>query len=406
MITIKNIKLLDGTVQDVEFEGEDKTIDAEGKLSMLPALIDPHVHFRTPGEEHKEDWIHGARAAIAGGVTTVLDMPNNIPACSTQKALHKKKERIEKQLQEADIPLRAFFYFGADETHLDQISLCKKEIIGIKVYMGSSTGSLVMNKLASLEKVFQIAAQENLILTVHAEDEEILQARAKQFSGEANPAVHSKIRDREAAIKAVDLAISLAEQYSTQLMIAHVTTKQELSLIREAKKKEMIIYAEATPHHLFLTEDAYKKWGTKVQMNPPLRTVEDQEELWEAVRDGTIDTIGSDHAPHTLEEKNQPYGKAPSGVAGLETTLPLLLTASKRGLFSIEKLVELTRINPERIFRLPPTKDSVLVDLETERAVEDRLLQTKCGWSPFAGRKLIGWPVYTLLNGRIYDLRH
>lgn len=405
MITIKNARLIDKSLKNFSIPSTtDQEIDVEGKLTLIPALIDPHVHFRTPGHEDKENLISGAAAAIAGGVTTVLDMPNNTPPCTTKKAFEEKRERVNRQLEEVKIPLRVFYYFGADEKSLNDIPLVKKEIVGIKVYMGSSTGGLVMNDKKSLEKVFQIAAQENLILTVHAEDEAIMEHNKAKAKKPLQMSDHSKIRSPEAALAAVKEAIDLAEKYSAQVYIAHVSTKLEIDYIREAKKKHLIVYAEATPHHLFLTETDVAKWGCKVKMNPPLRTAEDQEALWLGIKDGTIDTIGSDHAPHTLEEKGQPYEKAPAGVPGIETTLPLLLTASKRGLLSIEKMVQLTRQNPERIFRLPATRDAVLVDMETERVVEDRFLKTKCGWSPFAGRALIGWPIYTILGERVYRI--
>jgi dihydroorotase len=402
MITIKNVKLLDDQIKDVQIKGEEKLIDAKGELTLLPALIDPHVHFRTPGHEFKENWISGAKAAIWGGYTTVFDMPNTNPPCTTKKALKEKIELVNKQLQEVDIPLRVKFYLGADENHLEEIIHCRDEIIGIKIYMGSTTGGLVMHKKSALEKVFQIAAQEDIIVTVHAEDEAIIQKNQKLYSQIKEPSVHSKIRERASAIKATTEAIELAERFGTELMIAHVTTKEELDLIRQAKKKGLLVYGEATPHHLFLTEQDYPALGTKAQMNPPLRTKEDQQALWEALRDGTIDVIGSDHAPHTLQEKSLPYGQAPSGVPGIETTLPLLMTASLGGLLSVEKVVALTRLNPERIFRLTPNSDVILVDMKTERVVDESRLKTKCGWSPFAKKNLRGWPVYTICQGRCY----
>lgn len=404
MITIKNVKTLEGTVKTITLEGEEKTLDGEGRLTLFPGLIDCHVHLRTPGAEHKEDWKTGSGAAIRGGFTTVFDMPNNKPSCITKENLEAKKALIDKQLKEIDIPLRYKLWLGADQDHLDEIGKCKEEIIGVKVYMGSSTGDLVMTDKSALETVFQLCAQRDLMVAVHAEDEDILNGRKAIFHSETNPAIHSKIRDRSAAIKAVEEAISLAEKFNTQLYIAHVTTKEELDLIREAKKNQLLVYAEATPHHLFLNEEAYQKWGTKVQMNPPLRTLSDNEALWEAINDYTIDTIGSDHAPHTLDEKGKPYGECPSGVPGLETTLPLFLNAYMQGKITLERIIELMRINPINMFQLEPNNDAVLVDLELKREVKDAALKTKCGWSPFTGRVLQGWPVTTIVNGRVFTL--
>lgn len=405
MLKIKNVKSLEGTISDFAIESpEDKILDAEGKLTMLPALIDPHVHFRIPGAGHKEDWTTGAQAAIAGGVTTVFDMPNNTPSCSNKIRLEEKKQLIDKQLAEVKIPLRYHLYLGADQNSLDDIGKCSKEIIGVKIYMGSSTGDLLMTDPKALDRVFQLAAQENLIVSVHAEDEKIIEANKQRYAGETDPAVHSEIRDRKAAYKAVEQAIFLAQKYNGRLAILHVSTKEELKLIKQAKQQEILVYCEVTPHHLLLSENDYKTWGTKVQMNPPLRTLEDRAALWEGIHDGTVDMIGSDHAPHTLAEKGKPYGSAPSGIPGVETTLPLLLNAHHEKRLTLEKIVELTSLNIANIFELKPNDDLVLVDLALTKTVADAKLKTKCGWSPFSGRKLTGWPIYTILKGHIYHV--
>lgn len=407
MIIIQNVKTVSGETITHEVDSqEDRILDVEGRLTMLPALIDPHVHFRTPGHPNKEDWISGAAAAIAGGYTTVFDMPNTTPSVVTAERLHEKKRIIEAQLYEAHIPLRFYLYFGASKDHLDEISKVHSEVIGIKVFMGSSTGDLLVDDPTALDRVFQIAGQHNLIVAVHAEDETTLKKHKAAYRGPMTPNAHSKIRDREAAIVAVEKAIHLAEKYDVQLYICHVTTREELSLIRDAKANNLLIYAEATPHHLFLTEEDYATWGCKVQMNPPLRTKEDQQALWAALMDGTIDTLGTDHAPHTLDEKERPYGEAPSGVPGLETALPLMLDACNRGKIPLETIVELTHLNPTRIFRLPIIHDIVLVDMEREKEVRNEYLKTKCGWSPFAGRTLKGWPAHTILKGKIYDVHY
>lgn len=405
MISIKNVLDLQGQARNLTISSDiEETIDAKGKLTVFPGLIDPHVHFRVPGAEHKEDWKTAALAAVRGGVTTVFDMPNNNPSCFSLDNLKEKKKLIDAQLKEAKIPLRYHLYFGADKNHLEEIGKVKKDIIGIKVYMGSSTGGLLMDDPKALERVFQLGAQENLIVAVHAEDEGILNQNKGKYKAEKNPAVHSKIRDRTAAIKATQQAIDLAEKYSAQVFILHVSTKEELDIIRDAKQNHILAYAEVSPHHLFLTEDDYAKWGTKVQMNPPLRTKADQDALWAAIHDGTIDTIGSDHAPHTISEKSKPYGEAPSGVPGVETTLPLLLNAYNEKKITAEKIVQLTRVNIESIFRLEQNTDVVLVDLNKVKKVEDSNIKSKCGWSPYSGRSLKGWPVYTILKDQIFKV--
>lgn len=403
MITIKNVRTLAGNVDTITIESEqEQTVDAEGKLTLLPAPIDPHVHFRVPGGEHKEDWKTGAEAAIAGGITTVFDMPNNIPSTINKERLEIKKRLIDAQLAEAKIPLRYHLYLGANKDYIEDIGKVKSLIIGIKIYMGSSTGDLLMDDDKSLERVFQVAALENIIVSVHAEDEKIIQENKIKYKDIKDPAVHSKIRDRKSAVKATKKAIELAEKYGTQLFVLHVSTKDELDLIRKAKGRELLVFAEVTPQHLFLTEKDYEKLGTFAQMNPPLRTEDDVAALWAGINDGTVDCIGTDHAPHTKEEKGKPYGQAPSGMPGLETMLPLLLNAYNEKKISLDKIVSLTRLNIQDIFNLPPNNDVVIVDLEKSQEVRNEKLKTKCGWSPFAGWVLKGWPVYTILKGQVF----
>jgi len=403
MLKIKRVKTPDGEIVDHAVESQEEgELDAEERLTLLPALIDTHVHFRTPGQEYKEDWVTGAKAAVAGGITRVFDMPNNLPPCVSKEALEKKKALIDSQLQEAGIPLRYNLYFGAGKESIETLGQVRGEVVGLKIFMGSSTGGLVMDDPETLERAFQLAAQHDLIVSVHAEDEETIRRNSEKYRNESAPSVHSRVRSREAAVKATEQAISLLEKYGGQLCILHTSTKEELELIRAAKKEELLVYCETTPHHLFLDESLYEKWGCKVQVNPPLRTEGDREALWAAVHDGTVDFIGTDHAPHTLEEKERPYGEAPSGVPGIELLLPLLLNACSEGKITLDKIVQLTRINAEQIFRLPRNGDLVLVDMEKERRAEDALLKSKCGWSPYAGMTLKGWPAYTILKGKVY----
>lgn len=404
MLKIKNVKKLDGTVADVEIESDKESLlDAKGRWLLMPALIDPHVHFRVPGHAYKEDWMTGAKAAIAGGVTSVFDMPNTTPPPVTPETVRQKMGLIDSHLKHADIPLRYHLWLGADKEHLSRISESKDLVVGIKVYMGSTTGGLLMDDPAAIEQVFKIAGENHMIVAVHAEDEEVMQKLKAKHLGATDPAVHSKIRHREAAIVAVKQAIALAEKFRTKLYIAHVSTLDELELIRQAKKKNIQVYAEVTPHHLHLTQEHYSTHGTLVQMNPPVRTQDDIEALWEGIADGTIDTIGSDHAPHTLDEKKRPYGKAPSGVPGVEMILPLLLNAYHRGKISLEKIVELTSTNPKKLFGIKDNDDAVLVDIDLEKTVSNLQVKSKCGWTPYADMKLKGWPIYTILRGEIYE---
>lgn len=390
---IKNLSSITGEKLEIRLTHLDGKINGEG-LTVLPAVVDAHVHFRTPGAEYKEDWKSASIACVRSGVTTVCDMPNNTPACVTNEELQKKRELIDAQLKAVDVPLRYHLYLGADLDHLDQI--VDTDAPAIKIFMGSSTGTLLLDDASALRQAF-INAKGKLI-AVHAEDETILN---EAHFDSTNPADHSVMRPTKAAAVAVERAIALSEEFNNPLYILHMNSAEELELVRAAKKRGVLVYAEACPHHLFLTVDDYATWGAKVKMNPPLRSQADQDALWAAIDDGTIDCIGTDHAPHTLEEKQG--GNAPSGVPGVETALPLMLNAVAEGRLTLRRLVEMMHTNPLKIFGLPENDDVVLVDLNLERKVEDAHLYTKCGWSPFTGQTLKGWPVYTICKGRLFS---
>ena len=401
---IKNVQQLDGTREDVSvniLEPYPNLIDGS-RLTMLPALIDPHVHFRTPGAEHKEDWITGAQAAVQGGVTTVFDMPNNMPGCTTLEAIKTKHALIRSQLDQAGIPLSYYLYFGADRTHLKEIPKAKEYAIGIKVFMGSSTGDLLIDDDAVLKEIFIMAQALDMIVSVHAEDETLIRANRQKAAMPQDPSVHSKIRSPEAALTATKKAVEFSAKYQTRLCILHLSTKEEVALIKQAKASGVPVFAEAAPHHLILTTEAYEQWGTKVQVNPPLREEEDRQALWNGIKDKTIDFIGTDHAPHTLAEKGLGYGKAPSGIPSIELLLPLLLNAANAGSLDLQTVADLTCRNIQKIFRLQENHDFVLVDLNLRKTVDDRSLKTKCGWSPYAGQHLTGWPLYTVMKNRLY----
>lgn len=377
----------------------------ENQLFKISGLIDPHVHFRTPGWEYKEDWTTAAKASLKGGYTTVFDMPNTLPPTVTVDALIEKKALIDKQLKEVGIPLRYYLYFGADKHHLNEIKKIKRQVIGIKIFMGCSTGGLVIDDEESLHAIFKIAAEENMLVAVHAEDEQRLKENEKKFTGVQPYSIHSKIRDESVAIIAIKKAIELVRLYKTRLYILHVSTRQEIDLIAQAKEEGLPVFAETTPHHLFLNISDYQTLKGKAVMNPPLRSSEHQIALFSAIKSGIIDTIGSDHAPHTVEEKAKSYGVCPSGVPGIETTLPLLFEAYHQNLLSLDNIINLTSRRAKKIFNLPDFPDDyVLVDLSLAKVVEDKHLSTKCQWSPFAGRLLRGWPVITVLKGHAYDL--
>jgi dihydroorotase len=404
MIYISNAATITGSPLELTIPSlTDLHVDARG-LTIFPGLIDPHVHFRTPGMEYKEDWRTAAAAAIHGGYTTVFDMPNTLPPTVTATLLQEKKALIDAQLHDIGIPLRYQLFFGADKNHFDEIPAVKDAVIGIKVFMGCSTGNLVIDDDQSLQAVFEIAAANDLLVAVHAEDEQRLCERKLIFKGSKDYQDHSVIRDAETARIAVEKAITLARSTGARLYILHVSTEQELALIKQAKQEGLPVYAETTPHHLFLNTTNYAALQGKAVVNPPLRGSDQNEILWKALVDNVIDTIGSDHAPHTIDEKAKPYGSCPSGMPGIETTLPLLLTAYHQGRLSLERIVQLTSSRAQTLFRLPQTSDIVLVDLNKKATVVPTTLKTKCAWSPFAGLSLQGWPVYTIVNGKCFQL--
>jgi len=405
MLTITNILMPDETRQTLTRDyPEDLTIDGTDLLA-LPGLIDPHVHFRVPGLEDKEDWQHASVAALKGGVTTVFDMPNTKPATTTQERLQNKFAIIDGQLAEVGLPLRYKLFFGADKNQFHEIVKVKADIAGIKVFMGASTGDLLMDDESSLHAVYALAKAHGLLIALHAEDELIIRNNALKYADQTDFKYHSIIREPQAAVKAVQLVIELAELYQVPSYILHVSTQGELDLVKAAKARGVMVYIETCPHYLFLDDSQYSNLNGRGKMNPPLRSKIDQDVLWQALNEGVIDTIGSDHAPHQLNEKEQPLCKCPSGVPGIETTLPLLITAWRENKLSLAKLVALTHDNPQQIFNLPVNDDLVLVDIVNYRELSDAQMATKCHWTPFVGMNLTGFPRYVFTQQRLIDCR-
>lgn len=405
MLTITNILMPDETRQTITRDyPEDLTLDGTDLLA-LPGLIDPHVHFRVPGLEDKEDWQHASVAALKGGVTTVFDMPNTKPATTTQERLQNKFAIIDGQLAEVDLPLRYKLFFGADKNQFHEIVKVKADIAGIKVFMGASTGDLLMDDESSLHAVYALAKAHGLLIALHAEDELIIRNNATKYADQTDFKYHSIIREPQAAVKAVQLVIELAELYQVPSYILHVSTQGELDLVKAAKARGVMVYIETCPHYLFLDDSQYANLNGRGKMNPPLRSKIDQDVLWHALNEGVIDTIGSDHAPHQLNEKEQPLCKCPSGVPGIETTLPLLITAWRENKLSLAKLVALTHDNPQQIFNLPVNDDLVLVDIVNYRELSDAQMASKCHWTPFVGMRLTGFPRYVFTQQRLIDCR-
>lgn len=410
IIKIKNILSID----DYRFDFSCHNVfedffygDIDGSsLIALPAVIDPHVHFRTPGHEYKESWKLAALPTILGGTTTVFDMPNNSPFVSSISQLNAKSSLIESHLTEANIPLRYKLFLGATTSNFHDIEMisCYKQICcGVKVFLGSSTGA---NSLSYnvLDSIFRIAAELNLVVAVHAEDEEVIRKKQNSMKEKdwAKVNAHSLSRPKEAAFKAVEYIIELSHKHNTKVHILHVSTKEELDLIREGKKTSKMIFAEAAIPHLFFDERDYARLGNYVKVNPPIRSQLDREALWEAINSGLIDTVGSDHAPHLISEKQLSIKEAPSGMPSNPFLLPLLLNAVNEGLLIKERVAQITHDTIVDLYDLEETKDFVLVDMQKEHRIEEKDIKSLCKWSPFLGKTIKGWPMYVVLKDTLY----
>ena len=381
--------------------GGKEILDCTGKW-VLPGLIDCHVHFRVPGAEHKEDWKTGSIAAAHGGITTVMDMPNTNPPTTTIGALEQKTA-----IAQRDSVVRFALHFGASNGNISEAESAKG-IRSIKMYMGSSTGNLLVESEAEWKKWFGLCARRNLVMVVHAEHEPRIKANSERFPRDSAK-MHNKIRDSEVEETAVRNAIRIAMETGSRLHVAHLSSELGLEAVREAKEESGRITCEVCPHHLFLSENDIERLGNFGKMNPPLRSKEDAKALWKGLNDGTIDCISTDHAPHTIEEKNQAYGKAPSGVPGVETMLPLLLDAVSEERIGLETIVRCCCENPARIFGFNDRArleegflgDAVIVDPEEEWAIKGSELLSKCGWTPFEGISVKGRVEKTIVGGGI-----
>ncbi|MBI3899860.1 MAG: dihydroorotase [Gammaproteobacteria bacterium] len=375
----------------------DESIDANG-LMLLPGAIDPQVHFREPGKEYKEDLASGSRAAAKGGVTSFLEMPNTDPPTTNQAALNDKLARAAGRCV-----VNYGFFIGATPNNLDELNRAEPAC-GIKIFMGSSTGSLLVNRDEDLERIF---ANGTRLIAVHAENEARIDERKAKLGHRTDIAVHSEIRDNECARLATEKALSLSKKYRRRLHILHLSTADEVELLR--RDKPTWVTAEVIPNHLVLNTADYATHGTLVQMNPPIRTPHDNDVLWQGLRDGVLDFIATDHAPHTLEEKAQGYPQSPSGMPGVETSLPTMLTAMKAGrctLADVQKWMCWRAMEAYGIANKGKIiegwdADLTLVDLTTYKPVRNDEMFTKVHWSPFDGRELTGWSVYTIVNGRV-----
>ncbi|HEX7775832.1 MAG TPA: dihydroorotase [Parvibaculum sp.] len=375
-----------------------ETIDATG-LHILPGVVDSQTHMREPGNEHKEDFETGGRAAVLGGVTSVFEMPNTAPPTTTPDAVADKVRRAQHRMQ-CDFA----FYGGATTENVDLLPEIERQpgCCGIKVFMGSSTGTLLV---ASDDDVRRVLNAIRRRAAFHSEDEFRLRDR-KALALEGHVETHPVWRDAEAAVLCTTRLLRLARETGKRIHVLHISTADEIPLLAAAKDYAT---AETTPQHLTLAApECYEKLGTYAQMNPPIRSSEHRDGIWKGITGGIIDVLGSDHAPHTRAEKDQTYPNTPSGMPGVQTLVPVMLDHVNAGRLTLQRFVDLTSAGPQRIFGMARKgriavgydADFTVVDMNARRTITNKWIASRCGWTPFDGVEVQGWPIGTIIRGR------
>ena len=397
---VRDVGIRDGRIAaigSIDPQRGGEVIDARG-LHILPGVIDTQVHFREPGLEHKEDLETGSRAAVLGGVTAVFEMPNTKPLTTNAQTLADKVARARQRMF-CDFA----FYVGGTRENVDNIPDLERleGSAGIKVFIGSSTGDLLVDDEASLDRII---AKISRRAAFHAEDE----ARLKERMGlrrEGDPSSHPEWRDEEAALIATTRLVRLAEKYKKRIHVLHVSTAAEMAFLATHKSWASV---EVTPNHLTLVApDCYRELGAYAQMNPPVRDDRHRQALWAGLASGIIDVLGSDHAPHTREEKECPYPASHSGMTGVQTLVPIMLDHVNAGRLTLQRFVDLTSHGPQRLFGIRGKgriavgydADLTIVDLQREETITNEQIASRCGWTPYHGRKVKGWPVGTIVRG-------
>jgi dihydroorotase len=384
-------------IGDLFHAGAGKTIDATG-LHILPGVIDTQVHFREPGATHKEDLETGSRAAALGAVTAVFEMPNTDPTTTSAVALADKMVRAKGRMH-CDF---AFWVGGTADNWRDIPELERLPgAAGIKVFMGSSTGSLLVADDAG---VAAILGQTRRRAAFHSEDEFRLNER-QNLRAPNDPSSHPIWRDETVALRATGRLLRIAREQRALIHVLHVSCGEEMDFLAAHKD---IASVEVTPHHLTFDAQDYARLGTKLQMNPPVRDRSHRERLWFGVAQGIADILGSDHAPHTLDEKAKPYPQSPSGMTGVQTLVPVMLDHVNKGRFSLMRFVDMTSAGPARLFGIAGKgriaagydADFTIVDLKRRAVIENRWIASRCGWTPYDGMEVLGWPVGAIVRGR------
>ncbi|MGX9181431.1 dihydroorotase [Mesorhizobium sp. BHbdii] len=374
-----------------------ETVDCRG-LHILPGVVDSQVHFREPGLEHKEDLETGSRAAVLGGVTAVFEMPNTNPLTTSEAALADKVRRATGRMH-CDF---AFWVGGTRDNAGDAGELERLPgAAGIKVFMGSSTGDLLVE---DDEGVASILRNTRRRAAFHSEDEFRLRERLSERI-EGDPSSHPVWRDEIAALRCTERLVRIARQVRARIHVLHISTAEEIAFLEQHKD---VATCEATPHHLTLSLDDYARLGTLIQMNPPVRVVRHRDGIWHGIAQGIVDVLGSDHAPHTLAEKAKPYPASPSGMTGVQTLVPIMLDHVNAGRLTLQRFVDLSSHGPQRIFGMARKgriaagydADFTIVDLKRRETITNAQAGSKAGWTPYDGREVTGWPVGTVVRGR------
>lgn len=377
-----------------------RTVECKG-LTILPGMIDSQVHFREPGPEHKENLESGSRAAALGGITAFFEMPNTNPLTIDEPAFTDKLTRAKDRCW-TDYA----FYLGGSAANIHELATLENMpgCCGVKIFMGASTGDLLSADDDTIRDIFRAGKR---VVAVHAEDNDRLNARKSMLTDGVTVHMHPEWRDVEVCRLATERVLRLARETGRRVHVLHITTGQEMDLLAQNKD---IASVEATPQHLTLAApDCYDEMGARAQMNPPIRDAAQRAALWKALAAGIVDIIGSDHAPHTLEEKAQPYPKSPSGMPGVQTLIPIMLNHVAAGRLTLERLVDLCAYGPARVFRIQGKgrlavgydADFTIVDLNRTETITDAWSASKSGWTPYDGMKVTGWPVGTIIRGNV-----
>jgi dihydroorotase len=398
---VRDLALRDGRIAaigDLAAANAGEAVDCRG-LHVLPGVIDTQVHFREPGLTHKEDLESGSRAAVLGGVTAVFEMPNTDPPTVSAAALADKVKRAHHRMH-CDF---AFFIGGTRENTGDLAELERLPgCAGVKVFMGSSTGSLLVEDDASVRDILKKICRR---ASFHSEDEYRLRER-RNLRAEGDPCSHPVWRDELVALTCTQRLIALARETGRRVHVLHVTTAQELEFLKNHKD---VASVEVTPHHLTLeAPDSYRRLGARAQMNPPVRDAAHRAAIWAGLRDGIVDVLGSDHAPHTIDEKARPYPASPSGMTGVQTLVPIMLDHVNAGRLSLLRFVDLTSAGPARLFNIARKgriavgydADLTIVDLKRRETITNGWIASRAAWTPYDGYSVAGWPVGTFVRGR------